>query len=192
MDGPSIPLKQERELVVRKSKNEWDEEYRRSTQLNVKAMHTLFCELGLTNIMKPEEDIKTMSDHFTIIINGLKSYGKIYPNEKVEAKVTAIEEAKNLETLALDELISSLLIHEMRLNERIEEEKDEDSESSEVVDVDKEMVVFCRRFKMFMKSNKGRRFQKKEGLKLESTKEKDPVICYECKKSGHIKFYYPQ
>lgn len=67
--------------------------------------------------MKPEEDIKTMSDQFTIIINGLKSYGKTYPNEEVlrkmlrslpkswEAKMTAIEETKNLETLILDELL---------------------------------------------------------------------------------------
>ncbi|KAK5811270.1 hypothetical protein PVK06_026597 [Gossypium arboreum] len=76
-----------------------------------------------------------MSDRFTIIINGLKSFGKIYPNVEVvrkmiqslpkswEANVPAIEEAKNLETLTLDELIGSLLTHEMRLNEGDEEEK---------------------------------------------------------------------
>ncbi|KAH1083090.1 hypothetical protein J1N35_022851 [Gossypium stocksii] len=61
--------------------------------------------------MKPEEDIKAMFDRFTIIINELNSYRKTYPNEEVErkmlrslsiswdAKVTVIEEAKNLETL---------------------------------------------------------------------------------------------
>ncbi|KAH1056848.1 hypothetical protein J1N35_034913 [Gossypium stocksii] len=54
--------------------------------------------------MKPEEDIKAMSDWFTSIINGLKSYGKAYPNKEVvrkmlrslpksrEDKVTGIEE----------------------------------------------------------------------------------------------------
>ncbi|KAK5794047.1 hypothetical protein PVK06_035239 [Gossypium arboreum] len=68
-------------------------------------------------MMKLEEDIKAMSDRFTIIIIKLKSYRKTYPNEEVtlkmlrnlpmsqDAKVTAIEEAKNLETLSLDELI---------------------------------------------------------------------------------------
>ncbi|KAK5833473.1 hypothetical protein PVK06_017309 [Gossypium arboreum] len=73
--------------------------------------------------MKLEEDIKEMSE-FIIIINELKSYGKTYPNEEVvrkmlqslltlwEAKVTTIEEVKNLETLTLDELISSFLTHE--------------------------------------------------------------------------------
>ncbi|KAA3470233.1 zf-CCHC domain-containing protein/UBN2 domain-containing protein [Gossypium australe] len=113
--------------------------------------------------MKPGEDIKVMFDRFTTIINGLKSYGKIYLNKEEvrkmlrslpklwEAKVTIIEEVNNLETLILDELIGSLLTHELR-----------------------------------------RKFQKKKRLKLKSNKEKYPIICYECKKLGHIKFDYPQ
>ncbi|KAH1046516.1 hypothetical protein J1N35_037300, partial [Gossypium stocksii] len=40
-----------------------------------------------------------------------------------EAKVTTIKEAKNLETLSLDELIGSLLTHEMRTNERSKKKK---------------------------------------------------------------------
>ncbi|KAH1107368.1 hypothetical protein J1N35_011136 [Gossypium stocksii] len=52
--------------------------------------------------------------------------------------------------------------------------------------------MFTRRFKRFMKSNKGRKFQKMKELKLESTKEKDPIIFYECKKPRHIKFDCPQ
>ncbi|KAK8292027.1 hypothetical protein V6Z12_D06G095400 [Gossypium hirsutum] len=67
-----------------------------------------------------------------------------------------------------------------------------DSESKEEVDEDKEMEMFARRFKRFMKSNKGREFQKKEGLKLESTEEKDLIICYECKKLRHVKYDCPQ
>ncbi|KAH1039699.1 hypothetical protein J1N35_041442 [Gossypium stocksii] len=37
------------------------------------------------------------------------------------------------------------------------------------------MIMFARRFKRFMWSNKGRKFQKKDGVKIESTKEKDPI-----------------
>ncbi|KAK5811915.1 hypothetical protein PVK06_027300 [Gossypium arboreum] len=115
IDGLSIPLKQEGEPLVPKSKKEWNKKDMRSVQLN----------------MKPKDDIKTFSNRFTIIINGLKSYDKIYPNEDVvrkmlrklpkswEAKVTSIKEAKK-ETLTLDELIDFLLTHEMRLNEGIE------------------------------------------------------------------------
>ncbi|XP_016706887.1 uncharacterized protein [Gossypium hirsutum] len=167
MDDLSIPLKQEEELLVPKSRKEWNEGDKMSIQLNAKAMHSLFCALGLdeysrissclnakeiwgklevthertslvkksnmgiltfnyeTFKIKPQEDIKVMPDRFTFVINRLKSYGKTYPNEKVvrkmlrslpkswKAKVIAIEEVKNLETLTLDELIRSLLIHEM-------------------------------------------------------------------------------
>lgn len=65
------------------------------------------------------------------------------------------------------------------------------SESSDEVDKNKEMKMFARRFKRFIRSNKGREFQKKEELKLESTKENDLIICYECKKLGHIKYDFP-
>ncbi|KAE8715808.1 Basic helix-loop-helix DNA-binding superfamily protein, putative isoform 1 [Hibiscus syriacus] len=74
--------------------------------------------------MKLDEDIKTMSNRFTSIINELKNFGKIYLNEEMvrklltslptswEGKTTAIEEAKDLELYTLDELIGSLLTHE--------------------------------------------------------------------------------
>ncbi|KAA3478025.1 zf-CCHC domain-containing protein [Gossypium australe] len=62
-----------------------------------------------------------MSDHFSHIINGLKALRKIYPNKEMVKKmfntnVRAIEESKDLKSLFLDELIDSLLTHEMRLN----------------------------------------------------------------------------
>ncbi|KAA3466801.1 UBN2 domain-containing protein [Gossypium australe] len=37
--------------------------------------------------MNLEENIKKMFDRFTIIINGLKCYGEIYPNEKLVRKI---------------------------------------------------------------------------------------------------------
>ncbi|KAA3483385.1 zf-CCHC domain-containing protein/UBN2 domain-containing protein [Gossypium australe] len=129
---------------------------------------------------EPKEDIKAISDRFTIIINGLKSYGETYPTEEVvrnilrslakswEANVTVIEEAKNLETLTLDKIIDSLFTHEMRLSKGVKEAKNEkkmvgvslksttneDSESSEEVDEDKGIAMFARRFKKFMRSSK--------------------------------------
>ncbi|KAA3470956.1 zf-CCHC domain-containing protein/UBN2 domain-containing protein [Gossypium australe] len=194
-----------------KSKKEWNEEDRRSLQLNVKATHSLFCALGLdedsrvsscsnakeiwdklevthegtnqvkkskvgiltlnyeTFTTKPEEDIKAMFDRFTIIINELKSYGKIYHNEVVrkmlrslpmswDAKVTAIKEVKNFETLSLNELIASLLTYEMKLEGVGVALKStiEEGNFNEDVDEDEEMVMFVRRFKRFMRSNKGR------------------------------------
>ncbi|KAH1057119.1 hypothetical protein J1N35_035184, partial [Gossypium stocksii] len=91
--------------------------------------------------MKLKESIKIMVDRFTIIINGLKLYRKTEPNKEV--------------------LVGSFLTHERMLSERVEEAKHEkkkvgvtinstiikDSESSEEVDKDKEMVMFTRIFK---------------------------------------------
>ncbi|KAH1046917.1 hypothetical protein J1N35_037701 [Gossypium stocksii] len=68
--------------------------------------------------------------------------------------------------------------------------KDEDSSNN---DDDEDMVMFAKKFKKFMKFNKGKRFPRRDIIKGEpKKKEKDQIICYECKKSGHIKFDCPQ
>ncbi|KAH1082757.1 hypothetical protein J1N35_022518 [Gossypium stocksii] len=60
-------------------------------------------------------------------------------------------------------------------------EKDEDSSSD---DYKNNMAMFAKKFKKFMEFNKAKRFQKRDIIKGEpSKKEKDLIICYECKKS---------
>ncbi|CAL1388994.1 unnamed protein product [Linum trigynum] len=68
-----------------------------------------------------------MYERFTNIVNSLENIGKSYESgdlvrkilwclpEKWTPKVTAIEEAKDLEKLAIDELIGSLTTHEDKL-----------------------------------------------------------------------------
>ena len=57
------------------------------------------------------------------------------------------------------------------------------------------MTMFARKFNKFMRMKKfgnGRRPQRKDMIKGESRKrENDHIVCYECKKSGHIKFECP-
>ena len=77
--------------------------------------------------MEPNESIKCMYTRFTDIINGLKSLGKSYTNSELvrkilrslprtwEAKVTAIQEARDLNTLPLEELLGSLMTHELTM-----------------------------------------------------------------------------
>ena len=75
-----------------------------------------------------------MFTRFTDITNNLKSLGKIYTNEEMVRKilcclpknkwgpkVIAIEEAQDLKTLALDDLLGKLLTHEIHLKEDEEE-----------------------------------------------------------------------
>ena len=84
--------------------------------------------------MHPGETIKEMFIRFTNIANNLKSFGKTFTNEEMVRKilrslpknkwgpkVTTIEEAQNLKTLALDSLLGKLLTQEIHLKEDEEE-----------------------------------------------------------------------
>ena len=80
--------------------------------------------------MDPNDTISEMFKKFINIVNGLKSLGKIYTNQELvnkilrslrslpstwDAKSTAIQEAKDLATLPLEQLIGSLMTYEMSL-----------------------------------------------------------------------------
>lgn len=77
--------------------------------------------------MESFESISEMFYKFTNIINALKSLGKSYTNGELvrkilrslpnewEAKVTAIQEAKDLTKLGIEELLGSLMAHELSM-----------------------------------------------------------------------------
>ena len=78
------------------------------------------------------ENIDEMTTRFMYIINQLKALGKRYTNAEMVKKilkslskawcpkVTAIQEAKDLNVLSLDALIGSLKTHKIELNEAYE------------------------------------------------------------------------
>jgi len=80
------------------------------------------CELSE---MGDKETIMEMYTHFTHSINELKSLGKSFSIEELmreilrflpqswEAKVTAIQEAKDMNKISLDELIGNLQMYEL-------------------------------------------------------------------------------
>jgi len=79
--------------------------------------------------MKEDESIETMYSRFQILVSGLQILKKSYVASdhvnkilrslpaKWRPKVTAIEKAKDLNTLSVEDLISSLKCHEIGLNE---------------------------------------------------------------------------
>ena len=81
--------------------------------------------------MDPSETISEMYTRFTNIVNDLKSIEKTYTNQELvnkilrsllsawDAKSTAIQEAKDLVTLLLEQLIGSLMTYEMNLNKSL-------------------------------------------------------------------------
>ncbi|GAV63138.1 UBN2 domain-containing protein, partial [Cephalotus follicularis] len=87
--------------------------------------------------MKDNEKISGIFVRFTNIINSLQSLNKCYTNSEMVRKilrclpkswmpkVTAIEETKDLNTLPLEELLGSLMTHEMTIkNHKGDEELD--------------------------------------------------------------------
>ncbi|GAV64528.1 zf-CCHC domain-containing protein/UBN2 domain-containing protein, partial [Cephalotus follicularis] len=105
------------------------------------------------------------------IINSLKNLGKSYPNQELvrkilrclpkswTPKVTAIEEAKDLSTLPLEQLLGSLMTHETTMK------------NHENVEVKKKKSIALKATKE----------------DSEKSSKKEEPTCYECKKPGHFK-----
>ncbi|KAH9768027.1 hypothetical protein KPL71_011486 [Citrus sinensis] len=146
---------------------------------------------------------------FTDIVNTPGALGKTFSNsEKVKKiirslpkewrqKRTAIEEAKDLNILPINDLIGSLISYDedMAAEKSIEEKKKSIALKASKYESDKEseldeeeMDMLARGFrKLFKKSGERRKFRD-----FKNRKEKKEVIkCYECKKPGHIRTECP-
>ncbi|GAV85742.1 UBN2 domain-containing protein, partial [Cephalotus follicularis] len=119
-----------------------------------------------------------MFSRFTNIINALQTLDKTYSNSEMVrkilrclprswmSKVTAIEEAKNLKVLPLEDLIRSLMTHELSMQNKDDDEEKEkkkkkivalkssQAKDSEDDDDDEELAFITRRFKKFLTSKK--------------------------------------
>ena len=76
-----------------------------------------------------EESVTSLTNRLLALVEGLRKLGKIYstgevnkkilrslPRKKFEAKITSLEDSKDLTTMRTDELIGNLLIYEMNFN----------------------------------------------------------------------------
>ncbi|GAV85633.1 LOW QUALITY PROTEIN: zf-CCHC domain-containing protein/UBN2 domain-containing protein, partial [Cephalotus follicularis] len=121
------------------------------------------------------------------IINSLKNLGKSYPNQELvrkilrclpkswTPKVTAIEEANDLTTLPLEQLLGSLMTHETTMKNH----------------ENGDMALITSQFKKLLKSQKGKKAFKKKFPQCEESSKKEELTCYECKKLGHLKSECP-
>ena len=143
--------------------------------------------------MKDNETIVEMITRFTDIVNGLEVLGKTYKeSEKVmkilrslpskwHTKVTAIQEAKDLTKLSLEELIGSLMTYEINLAKKQQEGEDkkkknidlkattkeeEEFEEEKQNEEDKDLTFITRKFNKFMSGERfrGRRFTSRRDL----------------------------
>ncbi|KAK2979090.1 hypothetical protein RJ640_022572 [Escallonia rubra] len=135
--------------------------------------------------MKENESINEMYSRFTLITNGLRLLGKVYPEKEMvkkvlrslpkrwEAKLTAIQEAKDLNVLKLKELVGSLMTHEITMKIHDEEEttskkkslalKAEASHEPEShEDSDQDMAFITQKFKKFITNQRDGKIKKNQ------------------------------
>ncbi|WJZ84635.1 hypothetical protein VitviT2T_004230 [Vitis vinifera] len=179
--------------------------------------------------MKETETIVEMITRFTDIVNGLEALGKTYKeSEKVmkilrflpskwHTKVTAIQEAKDLTKLPMEELVGSLMTYEINLTKKLQEGEDkkkksialkattkeeEDVEEEKPSDEDDDLALITRKLNKYMRGERfrGRKFtSRRDPSKNESSshgdnekwEEKRDLTCFKCKKLGHIKYDCP-
>ncbi|GAV73884.1 zf-CCHC domain-containing protein/UBN2 domain-containing protein, partial [Cephalotus follicularis] len=125
------------------------------------------------------------------IINSLQSLNKCYTNSEMVRKilrclpkswmpkVTAIEEAKDLNTLPLEELLGSLMTHEMTIKNH---EDDEEQEKKK-----KKVIAFKS-----STTDSSEEDSDDETLPSKPKTKKEEIICFECNKPGHYKSECPR
>ncbi|XP_027774342.1 uncharacterized protein LOC114078040 [Solanum pennellii] len=153
--------------------------------------------------MAEGETIQDMHTRFTSIINEMYSLGEIVPNGKAvrkllsvlpetwESKVEAITEARDLDSLAMDELIGNLITYELKKNQEKEiggkrKERNLVLKATASDDFeDENIALITKRFTRMLK--RGQAFQKKTSQKpSENTKDQ---VCHKCGSPDHfIKF----
>jgi len=137
------------------------------------------------------------SDHVSKILRSLPA--------RWIPKVTAIEEAKDLNTLSVEDLVSSLKVHEIGLNEhepakkvksialpsrgksskalKVVESEDESSDGDSKEDPTEKMAMLSNKLEYLARKN--RKFLSKKGGYKSSNKE-DQKGCFNGKKTGHF------
>ena len=141
---------------------------------------------------------------FTHITNELKSLGKSFTIEELvrkilrflpqswEAKVTAIQVAKDMNKISLDELIGNLQTYKLRRRSQLKEETKRDRglalkalEEGGSDFGEEEMAMITRKFKKFFK--KAKENSKKKNVSKPRGNEREQFTgCFKCGKSEHI------
>ncbi|KAK2985220.1 hypothetical protein RJ640_009323 [Escallonia rubra] len=202
-NGPFIPMKDgPKGTKVPKGILEMDAHEAQLFSMDDKAKNIISCGLDMNeyNRVSACETTKEMWRLLEVTHEGTNQ----------EAKLTAIQEANDLNVLKLEELVGSLMTHEIKMKIHDEEETTskkknlalkaeafrEPAKSSD--DIDLEMGLITRKFKKFLTSRRDGKIRRSQTTQSHQSNNGDrnarenSDTCYECDRTGHIKKYCPQ
>ncbi|KAL6326231.1 hypothetical protein AAG906_001626 [Vitis piasezkii] len=204
-DGPTFPTKLVDGVLVPKPKKEWNELDRRNFQLNAKAVYNLQCVMDrneynricqckfakeIWRLLEITHEGTNQVKEFIEIFNGLEALGRVInESEKVmkilrslpskwHTKVTAIQEAKDLTKLLMEELLGSLMTYEISLTKQLQEtttKEEEDVEEEKPSEEDDDLALITRKLNKYMRGERfrGKSLPLEEILKKESSSHGD-------------------
>ncbi|GKV49445.1 hypothetical protein SLEP1_g56196 [Rubroshorea leprosula] len=238
MKGPCVPMKVVGESEVPKEEVEWNDEDLVKIMINNKAINMLQCVLNPTEFHRVfgcdtakemwdmlEESIQDMYTRLNDIVTNLKALGKVYPSQEVvrkvlrslpknwEAKKTAIEESKDLNTLKLEDLIGKLMTYEIEVqvycgvevvekkkknvafkaNNQKEENEDDASNEEDITKlVSKEVKKYMKKSLKRTSSGRNKEIHYSRGRICSDDDDrgkpsKKHIKCYECNKMGYYR-----
>jgi len=148
--------------------------------------------------MNKNEKINDCFRRFMTIVNDLRSLGKSFSDEDLvrkilrsltdawTAKVTAVYEAKDLSTLSLEQLIGSLMTHEMLIDSKSEKEPARGIALKGTVEEEEdEISMIARRFEKSLRDQK-RNFKGKNFKNSKKSNSSSSSGCFKCGEKGHL------
>ncbi|XP_021741936.1 uncharacterized protein LOC110708138 [Chenopodium quinoa] len=226
--GPKVPTKiTESGITIPKEDSEYTQIDLEKVSKNYRAMNLLYCALDANefNRVSACKSAKEIWDKLVVTYEGtsqvketkisifVRQYElfKMTQSEQVKEmftrwgpKVTAIEEAQDLRTLSLDDLLGKLITHEMSLNESdgeppsstkglaLKAKKEESFTDNEKSDGDEEDPFdqiarsLQRILKMKKKFPRGNDNGKQQRYKGKPFNEFKTLKCYECGDDNHL------
>ncbi|XP_070009507.1 uncharacterized protein [Nicotiana sylvestris] len=206
-DGPHVPMKKLGETgpMVPKDRKEYSDVDRKAVEKNYRAKKILICGIGPDEYNRISacdsakeilEALQTAHERTTQVkqskIDMLTTEYELFrmkDDESIswESKVNAITEAKDLQTLTMDDLIGNLKTYEMKRkkdSERREPKKEKNlvlkAENNDSNEKDSDMAYLTKRFQKMVRRNGG---IPKRGS---SSKARNNDLCHKCEKPGHF------